>query len=223
MIKARMAKKLKNWLIYTIHDRELKRSAQQYLSGRLLDIGCGDKPYEDLLAPYVTEHVGVDHADTQHDRLNIDLLGTAYEIPTEDDSFDSAVCTAVLEHLEEPERAIRECHRVLRPNGVAIYTVPFIWHIHEAPRDFYRYSKYGIKYLFEKVGFEVLEIRALSGFWVTFGQLFVYNLYRLNKGPLRWLRVIDILGMLVQLVSYGLDKIDKTEKWTWMYLAVVRK
>ncbi len=218
-----MAKTLKNWLIYTIHDRELKRSAQQYLGGRLLDIGCGDKPYKDLLAPYVTEHVGVDHADTQHDKSNIDLFGTAYEIPTEDDAFDSAICSAVLEHLEEPELAIRECYRVLRPSGVAIYTVPFIWHIHEAPRDFYRYSKYGLKYLFEKVGFEVLEINALSGFWVTFGQLFVYNLYRLNKGPLRWLRVIDILGVLVQLVAYGLDKIDKTEKWTWMYLAVVRK
>ena len=98
-----MAKKLKNWLIYRIHDRELKRSAKQYLSGRLLDIGCGNKPYKDLLAPYVTEHVGVDHADTQHDKSNIDLFGTAYEIPAENAAFDSAVCSAVLEHLEEPE------------------------------------------------------------------------------------------------------------------------
>jgi SAM-dependent methyltransferase len=84
----------------------------------------------------------------------------------------------VLEHLEEPEAAIRECHRVLRPGGTAIYTVPFIWHLHEEPRDFFRYSKYGLRYLFEKVGFEIVELRALSGFWVTFGQLFVYNLYR---------------------------------------------
>lgn len=218
-----MAKRLKNLLIYSIHDRALKRYAATYLKGRLIDIGCGTKPYKDLLAPYVTQHIGVDHQDTKHDRSAIDLFGTAYEIPAEDKSFDSAICNAVLEHLEEPELAIRECYRVLKPNGTAIYTVPFIWHLHEEPRDFYRYSKYGLKYLFEKVGFEILEIKALSGFWVTFGQLFVYNLYRLNKGPFRWFRIIDVLGLVVQGIAYGLDKIDKTEKWTWMYLAAVKK
>lgn len=218
-----MAKKLKNLLIYSIHDRELKRHAAKYFRGRLLDIGCGTKPYKNLLAPYVTEHVGVDHEDTRHNRSNVDFFGTAYEIPVDDQSFESAICSAVLEHLEEPELALRECYRVLKPSGIAIYTVPFIWHIHEAPRDFYRYSKYGLKYLFEKVGFEIMEIEALSGFWVTFGQLFVYNLYRLNKGPLRWFRIIDVLGLVIQGISYGLDKIDKTEKWTWMYLVVARR
>lgn len=218
-----MAKRLKNLLIYSIHDRELKRSATRYIKGRLIDIGCGTKPYKNLLSPYVTEHIGVDHEGTHHDRSNIDLFGTAYEIPAEDESFDSAICNAVLEHLEEPESAIRECYRVLKPNGIAIYTAPFIWHLHEEPRDFYRYSKYGLRYLFGKAGFEIIEIKALSGFWVTFGQLFVYNLYRLNKGPFRWLRIIDVLGLLLQGLAYGLDKIDKTERWTWMYLVVVRK
>jgi len=106
---------------------------------------------------------------------------------------------------------------------VAIYSVPFIWHIHEEPRDFYRFSKYGLQYLFEKVGFEVLELKALSGFWVTFGQLLVYNIYRLNRDPLRWLRIIDAVGLLLQAIAYGLDKLDKTEQWTWMYMVVVRK
>jgi SAM-dependent methyltransferase len=128
-----------------------------------------------------------------------------------------------LEQLEEPEIALRECFRVLHPGGHAIYSIPFIWHVHEEPRDFYRYSKYGIKYLFEKVGFEIIEIKALSGFWVTFGQLFVYNLYRFNRGPLRWAHIIDIIGLFIQIVSYGLDRIDKTEKWTWMYMVVAKK
>ncbi len=82
--------------------------------------------------------------------------------------------------------------------GVAIYSVPFIWHLHEEPRDF-------------------------SGFWVTFGQLFVYNIYRFNRGPLRYIPVIPVLGLAIQGMSYLLDKIDKTEQWTWMYLIVVRK
>jgi len=215
--------KIKNWLTYSIHDNELLRLVKKYIRGRLIDIGCGTKPYKDLMAPYVAEHKGIEHEGTIHDRSNIDLFGTAYEIPAEDASFDSAICTAVLEHLEEPELALRECYRVLKPGGVAIYSVPFIWHLHEEPRDFYRFSKYGLKYLFEKVGFEIIELKALSGFWVTFGQLFVYNLYRVNLGPFRWFRIIDILGSLIQTLSYFLDKFDKTEQWTWMYMVVAKK
>lgn len=107
----------KNILINSIHDRQLKKFASEYFSGRLIDIGCGTKPYKDLLVPYVTEHVGVDHQDTLHDKSNIDRFGTAYDIPAKDGEFDCALCTAVLEHLEEPELAIKECHRVLKRGG----------------------------------------------------------------------------------------------------------
>lgn len=218
-----MAKSIKNFLIHHIHDSELERRAAGYATGRLIDIGCGTKPYASLFANYVDEHIGVDHAGSLHDKSKVDLIGTAYDIPVSDESFNTSLCTAVLEHLEEPEQALRECYRVLKPGGCAIYSVPFIWHLHEEPRDFYRFSKYGLKYLFEKTGFEVLELKALSGFWVTFGQLLVYNFYRLNRGPIRWLPVVPLLAVLVQCISYALDKIDKTEQWTWMYMVVARK
>ncbi|MEW6085426.1 MAG: class I SAM-dependent methyltransferase [Chloroflexota bacterium] len=213
----------KNWLVYKIHDDSLLIAARKYIRGRLVDIGCGTKPYEKLLAPFVEEHIGVDHEATLHDKSNVNLWGTAYNIPVEDEFFDSAICTAVLEHLEEPENALRECFRILKPNGHAIYSIPFIWHLHEEPRDFYRYSKYGIRYLFEKTGFQIVELIALSGFWVTFGQLFVYNIYRFKRGPLMWIPIIDAIGLVIQGISYLLDKIDKSEKWTWMYMVVAKK
>ena len=167
-----MAKKLENLLIYQIHDRQLLKYASKHFSGKLVDIGCGTKPYKALLIHIVQEHIGVDHHETLHDKSNIDRFGTAYEIPADDGEFDCALCTAVLEHLEEPEMALRECFRVLKPGGIAIYSVPFIWHLHEEPRDFYRFSKYGLKYLFEKVGFEIIEIKPM-----------LYNLFcKFNKG-----------------------------------------
>lgn len=212
-----------NILVHLIVQRKLNIIAEEYISGRLIDIGCGKKPYIDLFAPFVTEHVGVDHKESLHNKDNVDLFGTAYEIPAPDESFNSALCTAVLEHLEEPEQALRECYRVLKMGGVAVYTVPFIWHLHEEPRDFYRFSKYGLYYLFKKTGFEVLEITALSGFWVTFGQLLVYNIFRFNRGPLRWFKIIEFIGFIIQGAAFLLDKIDKTEQWTWMYVVAARK
>jgi SAM-dependent methyltransferase len=218
-----MASEIKNLLINIIHDNELKIQAKNHFHGSLIDIGCGTKPYKTLCASYVSKHIGVDHEDTLHDKSNIDLFGTAFNIPEEDDSFDCALCTAVLEHLEEPEKALRECFRILKVGGIAIYSVPFIWHLHEEPRDYYRFSKYGLKYLFEKVGFEIMELKALSGFWVTFGQLFIYNIYRFNRGIVRFVPIIPIIGLIIQGLSFILDKIDKTEQWTWGYMMVVRK
>jgi len=212
-----------NILIHYIFQKHFSAYASQYLSGKLIDIGCGVKPWDFIVAPYIQEHIGVDYEGTLHGLEHADLIGTAYDIPIADETFDCAICTAVLEHLEEPFEAIMECKRVLKPGGTAIYSIPFIWHLHEEPRDFYRYSGFGIHYLFQKAGFKILELKALSGFWVTFGQEFVYYLYRLNRGILKWLRIIVILGLIIQGIVYILDKMDKAEKWTWMYMVVVKK
>ncbi|CAN5195874.1 hypothetical protein BH18GEM1_BH18GEM1_01490 [soil metagenome] len=218
-----MAKSLQNLLVYRLHDRELLVHGRRYLGGRLIDIGCGTKPYQELLAPYVSGHIGLDRIDPFHPGAKPDLVGTAYEIPVADGTFDSALSTAALEHLAEPEIALRETHRVLKKGGIALYTVPFFWHVHAPPWDFYRFTQYGLLHLFEKCGFEVLELKALSGFWVTFGQLFVYYLYRFHRGPLRLVPVIPALGLGVQGAAWILDRIDRAEDWTWMYLIVARK
>lgn len=212
-----------NILVRSIADKAILLYAKTYLHGVLIDIGCGEKPYEIGLKETINKHIGVDHKDSFHDLSKVDLIGTAYSIPVEDDFFDSALCTAVLEHLEEPEEALIECNRVLKKGGVAIYSIPFIWHIHERPRDFYRYSRYGIQYLFSKTGFEILKLEALSGFWITFGQLFVYYLHRFNRGPLRWFKIITIIGLCIQGIVYMLDKVDKAEDWTWMYIVAAKK
>jgi SAM-dependent methyltransferase len=213
----------KNWLVNELVRRHLARALKSYARGVLVDIGCGLKPYEELGRPYIERHVGVDHPATLHGTHRVDIAATAYAIPVPDQSFDSALCSAVLEHLEEPEQAIRECFRVLKPGGHAIYTVPLMWHLHEEPRDFFRYTKYGLKHLFSKVGFEIVELTAMSGFWVTFGQLSSYVLHRRNRGWLKRARLIPPIGGAIQLTALMLDRLDHTEQWTWAYLAVVRK
>lgn len=213
-----------NFMVSEIFEAYFFNQAAKYLKGKLIDIGCGVKPYKVALAPYIAEHIGVDHEGTSHDKSSIDLFGTAYQIPAESNTFDSAICTAVLEHLEEPEQAIKECYRVLKSGGVAIYSVPFIWHVHEAPRDFYRYSCYGLEYLFKKAGFEIIEIKPLSGFAVTFLQLHIYLVNgKFNRGVLRKFKIIDAYIWLCHKLGLWLNKRDSTTEWTWMYVVTVRK
>lgn len=219
-----MAKNFRNLLVSYLHDRAFARALKHHASGRLIDIGCGTKPYETLVRPFVVEHVGVDRADPFNKSARVDITATAYEIPVANESFDVAISTAALEHLSDPEKALQECFRVLKAGGKAIYTVPFIWHVHAAPWDYYRFTSYGLRHVFEKAGFEVLEIEALSGFWATFGQLLVYYLGRADRfAPVRWLRIVTVLSLPIQAIAFLLDKIDKAEDWTWMYLVVARK
>lgn len=220
--KDKQARKF-NHMIFGLFESYFFKQAEKYFKGKLIDIGCGNMPYYDALRPLIDEHVGVDHELSIHDKSKFDLVGTAYSIPSDDNYFDSALCTAVLEHLEEPELAIRECHRVLKPGGIAIYSVPFIWHIHEEPRDFYRYSNYGLEYLFTKAGFEIIEIKPLSGFMVTFLQLHLYYLKgKLNRGLIRKSGAFDAYVYLINRFGLWLNKFDTSYRWTWMYVVTAK-
>ncbi len=78
----------KNWLVHKVHDKYFPEKLKTYVKGKLLDIGCGEKPYAEMVKPYVAEHIGVDHQDTLHDKSKVDRFGTAYKIPAEDGEFD---------------------------------------------------------------------------------------------------------------------------------------
>ncbi len=204
----------------------LVKAMDEHLHGRVLDIGCGRKEKRHLAGSQVTQYLGLEHEHSLHDQSQVDLIGTAYHIPEKDDSFDGIICTAVLEHLEEPKAALAESLRVLKHGGSAIYTMPLFWHLHEEPRDFFRYTEHGLRYLFEAAGYRVIEIRPASGFWITFGTELSYYLVWAARGPLRYLA--KFITVANNLLFPWLDRIDRrlnpsTQKFTWMYLVVAQK
>lgn len=212
----------KNWLVHFIHKRELKRVLKDLSGGRILDLGCGEKPFKKGLRSRFSQYVGLDYKRVLSGNPP-DVRGNALRLPFKSGSFDVVLSTSVLEHLEEPFEALRDCFRVLRENGVLCLSAPFIWHIHEEPRDFFRFSKYGLTHLLEKAGFKIRELKALSGFWVTFTQLLVYNLYRM-PAPLRKIfPLLPVLAGLIQICGFFLNVLDRSEQWTFMYLVVARK
>ena len=124
--------------------------------GKVLDVGCGQKPYKNLFS--VVEYIGLE-LDTKENRQEkkADIFYDGRIFPFTDNEFDSVITNQVLEHVFNPDNFLREINRVLKPKGKLFITVPFIWDEHEQPLDYFRYSSFGIKLILEKNGFEILE------------------------------------------------------------------
>lgn len=135
-------------------------AAQKHLvHGRLLDSGCGNQPFRAWYAPLVDDVVCLDAAPL----AGVDVIGFADRLPFVDASFDTLLVTEVLEHVEDAERAVQEIHRVLRPGGHALITVPYLYPTHEAPYDFRRFTHFGLRGVLERHGLEVVRIDAKGG------------------------------------------------------------
>ena len=155
-------------------ERSLKAVAPM-AHGRLLDVGCGDKPYEAWFRPFVRSYVGVEHAGTfsataaagMRDRPDVVYSGGT--LPFRDGSFDTVLSVQVLEHTPRPAALVAEMSRVLAPNGTLILTAPFQFRLHEQPHDYFRYSPHGLRQLCADVGLEVFETVAQGGLWSVLG------------------------------------------------------
>ena len=192
--------------------------ASKHATGRLVDVGCGQKPYAELLSAFVTEHVGVDHPESPHSLEAADVLSSAYQIPLESGSFDTALLSEVIEHLEDPTAALAEVRRLLRPGGKVILSAPFMWVLHEEPRDFYRYTPNGLRLILTDAGFEQITIWPISGQWSTVALLFGYALRPYRVGPLR--RMIDGLALASQATAAWIDRNHFKPGGTYDHIAV---
>ena len=141
--------------------RAVAAAIAEHAAGDCLDCGSGRSPYRALLAERGASVTSVDVEDRSGE---IDLLADIQEMPQiADSSFDTVLCTQVLEHVPRPWRAMAELARVLRPGGRLILSVPHLSAVHEAPHDFYRYTRHGLETLSAEAGLEVERIEPTGG------------------------------------------------------------
>lgn len=128
------------------------------MKGNMADIGCGSKPYRQFFSA-VENYTGFDMANEGHNHANekIDILFDGKTIPVANAVFESVISTEVLEHVFWPHSWLTEINRILKPGGLFLLTCPFMFHEHEVPNDYGRYSSYGLQYLLNQHGFAVIQ------------------------------------------------------------------
>lgn len=178
------------------------RSLAPALYGTLLDFGCGQKPYKNLCVN-ATQYIGVDFQNEghSHEKEDIDIYYDGHHLPFNNEYFDSVFCSEVLEHVFNLDEVLNEIHRVMKPGGKMLLTVPFAWDEHEAPNDFGRYTSYGIKDIMERHGFEIEQFQKTGNFIKVINQLRIlyvhYLLYSKNKYINLLINVIFIAPLTV--------------------------
>ncbi len=187
---------------------------------RVLDAGAGEGKY----AAYFRNHryCGVDLAvgEKKWDYSGLDAVADLVSLPFPDACFDACINVVTLEHVREPEAVLREIARVTRPGGRLLLVVPQDWEVHQAPHDYFRFTRYGIKYLLEKAGFEDLILQPGGGFFRLLS-------HRLLDG-LRFFPPILFLPAALFLVPPALvlplfDFLDRDRIFTLGYICRARK
>lgn len=170
------------------------------MTGRLLDVGCGSKPYQ-LLFPEV-EYIGLDiDSDIARKRGVADYFYDGSVFPFEAGSFESVLCNQVLEHVFNPDEFLLEINRVLKHGGRLLLTVPFVWDEHEQPFDYARYSTFGLRALLEKSGFKIIEHKKLGANATVLFQLGNAYLFKITQ---HWPKIPQLVFTVTIVASVNI-------------------
>jgi SAM-dependent methyltransferase len=183
------------------------------LRGTLLDIGCGHMPYKSLLLNgdgFVRKYIGMDlRQDLRDGRYKgngaPDLEWDGSRIPLEDNSVDCAIATEFFEQCPKPEQVLKEAFRALRPGGLFFFTVPFLWPVHDAPLDQYRFTPSALERLLRAAGFEEIKLKALGGWDASLAQML--GLWTRRRPMREWKR-----GLLCRLANPVVGYLQRRDK-----------
>lgn len=168
---------------------------------RVLDVGCGERPYEPLFTPFAASYTGVDPVENPR----ADLRAAAEELPLPDASADVTLCIQVLEHVEDPQAVVRELARVTAPGGRVLLSTHGVMVYHPNPVDRWRWTHEGLERLFEQAGpWARLTVAPSSGTTACLAMLVaIYTGHVLKRARLS--RLAGPLTAILNRVARSLD------------------
>lgn len=206
-------------------------AGEKYSKGKLVDVGCGIKPYESIFEKYVDSYYGIDHyasAGSSYGHLTkADLYCDCTDLKLDSEIFDTLLSTQVMEHVFDIKKYISECFRILKTGGVGIFTIPMAWKLHAEPYDYYRFTRWSLSMLFKEAGFDIVELKSLEGAFASLLQLKMVTLYLIEGknfismfiNRLRYIFLFPILSWL----ALNFDRFFWNGQFCLNYLLVVKK
>jgi len=212
-----------------LHSSILK--SVSYLHGICVDIGSGNSPYKKIILPNVDEYIAVDKSNIHKHMFQTSkekfIDADIKDLPFDNNSIDTVILTQVLEHIDDPYKAMDEVKRVIKKDGILILSVPFIYQAHAVPYDYFRFSEYGLKKLLKDYDYEILEFHYQGYLGTTIFSIincWIWNLSSQNK----LLRNTILLPFLLLIFTINnifgriLDKI-KMKEFTPNFWVIAKK
>jgi SAM-dependent methyltransferase len=206
-------------------EAEIVRSVDQFAralpaGSRVLDAGAGQCQYASHFATHRYTAVDLGIGDAQWNYRGLDAIADLTALPFPDASFDACVNIVTLEHVREPAAALAEMARVVKPGGLLLLIVPHEWEVHQAPHDYFRYTRYGAAWLLERAGFAHATIRPVGG-WFHLTSRRLLNGLQFFPGPL--IVVAAFFLAPLALVLPLLDSLDRERNFTLGYVCIARR
>lgn len=208
-----------NWYANGLLARGVEAMARGLAGARVIDVGCGVQPYRGYFAGF-QRYVAFDSPLHPDSGAGADVFGDATALPFAGACADAVLCTEVMEHVPDPAAIIAEVRRVLAPGGHLILSVPFTWHIHDEPHDYWRFTEYGLRLVLERGGFEVRELRSVNG---MLGALLQSRCYVWVHAAGRFRPLVRPLVWFMQALAVALAPIDRNRRMTSNYIVLARK
>lgn len=205
------------------HDSKIKKQIKSYARGSVLDVGSGSSPFKGIIIRCSEKY---DTFDREQRDAPLTYLGDIHSLSKiVRGSYDTIICFEVLEHVQEPEGALREIREALSDGGTLLMSVPHISRLHEEPHDYYRFTKYGLKYLLTKNSFQVIAIVPYGGLFSFFSHqwssFFILVFWRVPV--LKYLAMFFNIILFV-LTSYFLDTLlDRRKIFAQGYICIAKK
>ena len=227
MIYAHVQRWLPGWLHrHLLHfDAVLEDAVRDFagtipVGARVLDAGAGEARHAQYFGAHRYTPVDLAIGDDTWDYTRIQALADLTALPFRSGVFEAALNIVTLEHVLEPQQVVRELARVLAPGGRILLVVPHEWEVHQAPHDYFRYTRYGLGHLLSQAGLEVEQIAPVGGYFRLMSR-------RLLNGLQFFPGIAFPLAALFlvppALVLPWLDGLDKEKNFTLGYVCVARK
>jgi SAM-dependent methyltransferase len=187
---------------------------------RVLDAGAGEGRHAGFFGNQRYTAVDLGIGDSQWDYTGLDVVADLGALPFRDEAFDAALNIVTLEHLKEPARALAEISRVLRSGARILVVAPHEWEVHQAPNDYFRYTRHGLEYLLQSAGFRVLEMEAAGGLF----RLLSRRLLNAVQVMPPWMKPLGVLLLAPPaLILPVLEPLDRKRDFTLGYKCTAQK